>query len=42
MENRGYPKKVDPTTAAKDLDTAARLWQVSEDLTGVTFDALRA
>jgi NAD(P)-dependent dehydrogenase (short-subunit alcohol dehydrogenase family) len=42
MENRGYPKLVDSMPASKDLDTAARLWTLSEDLTGVTYDALRA
>ena len=41
-ENRGYPKKVDSTAASKDTDTAARLWSLSEELTGVTYDALRA
>jgi NAD(P)-dependent dehydrogenase (short-subunit alcohol dehydrogenase family) len=40
-ENRGYPKKVDSTSASKDTETAARLWALSEDLTGVTYDALR-
>jgi NAD(P)-dependent dehydrogenase (short-subunit alcohol dehydrogenase family) len=41
-ENRGYPKKVDSTAASKDTETAARLWALSEELTGVTYDALRA
>jgi NAD(P)-dependent dehydrogenase (short-subunit alcohol dehydrogenase family) len=41
-ENRGYPKKVDSTAASKDTDTAAQLWTLSEELTGVTYDALRA
>ena len=36
-EMRGYPKRVDPTDAAKNEDDARRLWQVSEDLTGVSF-----
>jgi NAD(P)-dependent dehydrogenase (short-subunit alcohol dehydrogenase family) len=40
-ENRGYPKLVDSTSASKDTATAARLWTVSEDLTGVRYDALR-
>jgi NAD(P)-dependent dehydrogenase (short-subunit alcohol dehydrogenase family) len=40
-ENRGYPKLVDSTSASKDAATAARLWAVSEDLTGVRYDALR-
>jgi NAD(P)-dependent dehydrogenase (short-subunit alcohol dehydrogenase family) len=42
MENRGYPKLVDSMPASKNLDTAARLWALSEELTGVTYDALRA
>jgi NAD(P)-dependent dehydrogenase (short-subunit alcohol dehydrogenase family) len=41
-ENRGYPKRVDSTTASKNTETATRLWSLSEDLTGVTYDALRA
>ncbi|MBV9871633.1 MAG: SDR family oxidoreductase [Frankiaceae bacterium] len=41
MESRGYPKKVDSSSASKDAETAARLWTVSEDLTGVTYGALR-
>jgi NAD(P)-dependent dehydrogenase (short-subunit alcohol dehydrogenase family) len=40
-ENRGYPKLVDSTSASKDTETAARLWVLSEDLTGVTFGSLR-
>jgi NAD(P)-dependent dehydrogenase (short-subunit alcohol dehydrogenase family) len=41
-ENRGYPKRVDSTAASKNTETATRLWSLSEDLTGVTYDALRA
>jgi NAD(P)-dependent dehydrogenase (short-subunit alcohol dehydrogenase family) len=37
MENRGHPKPVGSTAAARDESVAARLWQVSEDLTGVSF-----
>jgi NAD(P)-dependent dehydrogenase (short-subunit alcohol dehydrogenase family) len=37
---RGYPVKVTPSTAAQDADDARRLWDISEDLTGVTYDAL--
>jgi hypothetical protein len=37
MEQRGAPKLVGRTTAAQDMDVAARLWDVSEQLTGVTF-----
>jgi NAD(P)-dependent dehydrogenase (short-subunit alcohol dehydrogenase family) len=40
-EQRGYPKRVDSTSASKDTETAARLWRVSEELTGVTYGALR-
>jgi len=39
-ENRGYPKRVEAVSAAKDPETAARLWSTSEDLTGVTYAAL--
>jgi NAD(P)-dependent dehydrogenase (short-subunit alcohol dehydrogenase family) len=41
-EMTGYPVRVEPSTHAKDRRTAARLWNVSEELTGVTYDALRA
>ena len=37
MEQRGYPQKVGTTEAARDEAVAARLWQVSEELTGITF-----
>jgi hypothetical protein len=37
MEQRGAPKLVGRTDAAQDLDVARRLWQVSEELTGVSF-----
>ncbi|MGI8801706.1 MAG: oxidoreductase [Solirubrobacteraceae bacterium] len=36
-ERRGHPRLVAPCTAALDEATAARLWEVSEDLTGVSF-----
>jgi hypothetical protein len=36
-EMRGYPAKVDCTPAAKDQAMAARLWDLSEKLTGVSF-----
>jgi len=38
MEGRGSPKRVSATRAANDPDTARRLWEVSENLTGVRFD----
>jgi NAD(P)-dependent dehydrogenase (short-subunit alcohol dehydrogenase family) len=37
----GYPKRVESVKAAKNPETAARLWSVSEELTGVTYDSLR-
>ena len=37
MEARGAAKLVGRTSAAKDMDVAGRLWEVSEDLTGVRF-----
>jgi NAD(P)-dependent dehydrogenase (short-subunit alcohol dehydrogenase family) len=41
-EARGYPKKVDSVAASKDPETAAMLWRLSEDLTGVTYGSLRS
>jgi NAD(P)-dependent dehydrogenase (short-subunit alcohol dehydrogenase family) len=38
FELRGYPKKVDRTAKAKNADDARRLWEVSEELTKVTYD----
>jgi len=37
MEQRGAPKLVGRSNAAKDPDVARRLWDVSEELTGVRF-----
>jgi NAD(P)-dependent dehydrogenase (short-subunit alcohol dehydrogenase family) len=37
---RGHPKRIAFVRAARDPDTARRLWEVSEDLTGVRFGAL--
>jgi NAD(P)-dependent dehydrogenase (short-subunit alcohol dehydrogenase family) len=37
MEQRGAPKLVGRTDAAKDTDVARRLWDVSEELTGVRY-----
>jgi NAD(P)-dependent dehydrogenase (short-subunit alcohol dehydrogenase family) len=37
MEQRGAPKLVGRSDAAKDVDVARRLWDVSEELTGVRF-----
>jgi NAD(P)-dependent dehydrogenase (short-subunit alcohol dehydrogenase family) len=37
MESRGPAKLVGRTSQAQDMDAARRLWQVSEELTGVRF-----
>jgi NAD(P)-dependent dehydrogenase (short-subunit alcohol dehydrogenase family) len=37
MEMKGYPKKVEFNELSHDKDIAKRLWQVSEELTGVKF-----
>ncbi len=37
LEQRGAPKLVGRTRAAQDMDVARRLWDVSEQLTGVGF-----
>ena len=37
MEQRGYPRLVDRSAAAKNRDDAIRLWDVSEQLTGVRY-----
>jgi hypothetical protein len=37
MEQRGAPKLVGRSGAAKDTEVARRLWDVSEELTGVGF-----
>ena len=37
MEGRGAPKLVGRSRAAQDMDVARRLWDVSEQLTGVSF-----
>jgi NAD(P)-dependent dehydrogenase (short-subunit alcohol dehydrogenase family) len=37
MEQRGWPKKVGRSGAARDEDAARRLWEASEELTGVTY-----
>lgn len=39
-EQRGYAKKVDSSKRSKDLETARRLWTVSEELTGVRYAEL--
>jgi len=42
MEMRGYPKRVRSNDASRDQAVAARLWDVSEELSGVRFDRLQA
>jgi NAD(P)-dependent dehydrogenase (short-subunit alcohol dehydrogenase family) len=42
FEQRGHPERVSPSRRARDTATATRLWTVSEDLTGVHYDALTA
>ena len=37
MEMRGSPKPVGSSGAARDFEDARRLWEVSEQLTGVTY-----
>jgi len=37
MEQRGAPKLVGRSSAANDVEVAGRLWDVSEELTGVRF-----
>jgi len=39
-EMKGYPKKVESNERSHDKDTAQRLWEVSEELTGVKFPDL--
>ncbi len=36
-ERTGYPKVVKPTKAAQDTEAARRLWNISEELTGVSY-----
>jgi len=38
MEMRGYPQKVETGDAAKDVNLAKRLWEVSEEMTGISYD----
>ena len=39
-ETSGYPKKVQSSARSRDLWVASRLWQVSEELVGVSFEGL--
>lgn len=38
LQMRGYPRRVDMVKQAQNSGDAARLWEVSEDLTGVHYD----
>jgi len=38
FERRGHPTLVGSSKEGQDLDTARRLWEVSEELTGVTYE----
>ena len=38
FEQRGHPKRVGRTRRAADAADARRLWELSERLTGVTYD----
>ena len=37
QEQRGHPTLVGRNAAARDAETARRLWELSEELTGVSF-----
>jgi hypothetical protein len=37
-EARGYPTKVEPVGRARDPEVGRRLWEVSEELTGVSYE----
>jgi NAD(P)-dependent dehydrogenase (short-subunit alcohol dehydrogenase family) len=39
-EQWGHPKKVQSTARARDAEAQRRLWEISEQLTGVRYDAL--
>ena len=41
-EQRGHPTLVGRSGAASDAETARRLWELSEELTGVTFPLIPA
>jgi NAD(P)-dependent dehydrogenase (short-subunit alcohol dehydrogenase family) len=38
LEQRGHPEPVTPSAAARDQEVARRLWEVSEQMTGVRFE----
>lgn len=41
LEMRGYPKRVPSSDRSHDVETAQRLWRVSEELTGVTYELVQ-
>jgi hypothetical protein len=41
-EFRGHPREVKPNSAARDEQAAARLWELSEELTGVSYELAAA
>lgn len=38
MEMRGYPKKVPPNKLSSDEEIAEKLWEISEEMTGVKYN----
>ena len=42
MESRGYPKRVNPNGKSQDEEVASQLWDISEELTGVYYQALNS
>ncbi len=37
METRGYPVQVQPSKLSQDKETAAKLWRLSEEMTGIRY-----
>jgi hypothetical protein len=42
MGARGYPHKARSSARSYDVATAQKLWRVSEELTGIHYDALNS
>ncbi|HME53153.1 MAG TPA: oxidoreductase [Candidatus Lokiarchaeia archaeon] len=40
MEVRGFPKEVQSSKMARDIDLATKLWTASEKLTGISYDSI--
>lgn len=38
LQMRGYPKRIDMVKPARDAGDATRLWEISEELTGVSYE----